>query len=114
MHMNSTVIVFSKNGMGTAPEELSSTLVKNYLGLLKEEKHLPMALLFYGEGARLVCEGSPVVESLSEMEKKGVKLIVCKTCINFFNLADQVKAGQVGTMADILTLQLEARKVISV
>ncbi len=112
--MKSTVILFTRNGMGTAPEDLSQTLVKNYLGLLREENKLPAALLFYGEGVKLVCEGSQVLESLSELELRGVKLVVCKTCLNYFGLLDNIKAGHVGTMADILTMQLEAGKVISV
>lgn len=112
--MKSTVISFSGNGMGNAPEDLSKTLVKNYLGLLKDEKNLPAALLFYGEGVKLVCEDSHVLDSLILIESKGVRLIVCKTCLNYFGLINHVKVGQVGTMADILTFQLEAKKVISI
>ena len=112
--MKSTVILLTRNGMGTAPEDLSQTIIKNYLGLLKDEKNLPAALLFYGEGVKLVCENSQVLDSLAIIEGKGVKLIVCKTCLNYFELIDKVKVGQVGTMADILSFQLEAAKVISV
>ena len=111
--MKSTVILFTRNGIGSAPEDLSKTLVKNYLGLLKEEKKLPVAILFYGEGVKLVCEESPVQDSLNALEGRGVCLIACKTCLNYFGLMDNVKVGQVGTMADILTFQLEADKVIS-
>lgn len=112
--MKSTVFLFSHNGMGAAPADLSQILVKNYLGLLKDEKKVPAALLFYGEGVKLVCEGSQVLESLSMLEGKGVRLIACKTCLNYFELSDKVKIGHIGTMADILTFQLEAEKVISV
>jgi hypothetical protein len=42
-----------------------------------------------------------------------VKLIACKTCLNYFNLTDDMVIGQIGTMADILTIQLEADKVIT-
>jgi intracellular sulfur oxidation DsrE/DsrF family protein len=112
--MKSTIILFTNNGISTAPEELSKTLVKNYLGLLKDEKQLPIALLFYGEGVKLVSEGSDILDSLTILEAKGVKLIACKTCLNYFGLIDSIKVGHVGTMADILTYQLEANKVITV
>ena len=112
--MKSTTILFTRNGMGTAPDDLAQTLVKNYLGLLKDEKELPAALLFYGEGVRLVCEGSQVLDSLAIIESKGAKLIACKTCLNYFGLSDSIKVGQAGTMADILTFQFEADKVITV
>lgn len=100
--------------MSVAHEDLSLTLVKNYLGLLKDEMKLPVALLFYGEGVKLVSEGSQVLDSLVVLERKGVKMLACKTCLNFYNLIDHVKVGHIGTMADILTIQLEADKVISV
>lgn len=112
--MKSTVILFTSNGMSNAPEELSQTLVKNYLSLLKEEKKLPAALLFYGEGVKLVCESSQVLDSLTCLEEKGIHLIACKTCLNYFGITDRIKVGRIGTMADILTLQMEAGKVITV
>lgn len=112
--MNSTVILFTRNGIGVAPEDLSQILVKNYLNLMKEEKKLPTAFLFYGEGVKLVCEGSEVIDSLKSIESRGVKLIACKTCLNYFNLTEKISVGQAGTMADIITFQIEAKKVISV
>jgi selenium metabolism protein YedF len=111
--MKSTVILVTKDGIGTAPEDLSKTLVKNYFGILKDEKKIPSAILFYGEGVKLVCEGSEVIDSLKTLETRGVKLIACKTCLNYFSLANQIKAGEIGTMADIIAYQIEADKVIT-
>ncbi len=111
--MKSTVILFTNNGIGTAPEDLRLTLVKNYMNLLKEEHELPVALLFYGEGVRLISEGSQVIEALNELAEKGVKVIACKTCLNYFGILEKVKTGLVGTMADILAYQLKAEKVIT-
>ena len=112
--MKSTIILITRNGMGTAPEDLGMTLLKNYLGLLKDEKKLPEALLFYGEGVKLVCDQSQVIDTLTELENKGVKLIACKTCLNYFDLLNSIKVGHVGTMADILSYQVEAKKVITI
>jgi selenium metabolism protein YedF len=111
--MKSTVILVTRNGMGNAPEDLGQILIKNYLGLLKEEKKLPAAILFYSEGVKLVCAGSSALESLSVLNEKGVNLIACKTCLGYYNLIEQIKVGHTGTMADILTMQLEADKVIT-
>jgi hypothetical protein len=38
---------------------------------------------------------------------------LCSTCLNYFNLADQVQVGIVGGMTDILEAQRRAEKVIS-
>jgi sulfur relay (sulfurtransferase) complex TusBCD TusD component (DsrE family) len=58
-------------------------------------------------------EGSPVLEQLHALEGKGVRLIICSTCLNYFGLQDKVKVGIVGGMADILEAQLRADKVIT-
>jgi sulfur relay (sulfurtransferase) complex TusBCD TusD component (DsrE family) len=54
-----------------------------------------------------------VLDQLAVLEKKGVRLIVCSTCLNYFGLMDKVKTGIAGGMADILEAQLIAGKVIT-
>jgi intracellular sulfur oxidation DsrE/DsrF family protein len=111
--MKSTVIVINKKGMGYAPDDLSHALLQNYLNLLLEEKKLPFAILLYGEGVKLVCEDSSIVDIMKRMEASGIKIIACKTCLNYFDVGN-VKAGQIGSMSDIVTIQMEASKVITV
>jgi intracellular sulfur oxidation DsrE/DsrF family protein len=109
----STAIVISANGMSQADEELSKTLLANYLKLIEEEELIPNAILLYGEGVKAVTEGSPFLEAFSKLEKKGVKLIVCKTCLNFYGLLDKTKIGIVGTMTDIIHYQWSVDKVVT-
>ncbi len=73
---------------------------------------MPSAICFYTEGVKLVVEGSPLLSRLSQIEKIGVRLIICSTCLNFFGLIDKVRVGIVGGMADILEAQTKAGKVI--
>ena len=108
-----TVILIARDGMGEAPVELRHKLLKSYLTLLLQNEMLPRAICFYGAGVHLVTEGSPVVEELKALEGRGVQLIACSTCANFFGLADQVKVGVVGGMGDILEAQWKADKVIT-
>ncbi len=110
----STSILVTTNGMSNAEQELSAILLNNYLKLLVDEDLLPNALLFYGEGVKTVVENSPFLEALSVLEKKGVNLIVCKTCLNFYGISDQIKVGKVGAMADIIHYQWNVDKVITI
>jgi len=100
--------------MGDADPALQQKLIQTYFRLLDENNVLPAAICFYTEGVRLVVSGSPVLESLKSLEAKGVHLILCSTCLNFFNLIDQVQAGIVGGMTDIIEAQFQASKVISI
>jgi hypothetical protein len=108
-----TVILITRNGMGEAEQPLQLKLMGTYLKLLDEHDILPRAICFYTEGVHLAVEGSPVLETLGSLENKGVCLILCSTCLNYFNLVDRVKVGIVGGMGDILEAQRRASKVIT-
>lgn len=107
------VFVFTRNGMGEAPEGLQQTLVAKFLSLAAQAEEKPTKILFYTEGVKLVCEGSPVLQWLRILEDAGVELIVCSTCLEYFGLIDKVRVGKVGGMPGILAALQEADKVVS-
>lgn len=111
---SSTVILVTRNGMGDAEPALQQKLIGIYLSLLDQNNLLPGAICFYAEGVKLVVEGSPVLEVLRSLEKKGVHLLICSTCLDFFQLADKVQVGIKGGMTDIIEAQRRASKVISI
>jgi len=109
----SLALLVTRNGLGEAPAELQQILVKNYFSLLVNEEETPDFICFYGDGVKLTCIGSNIIGELKTLESHGTKLIICKTCLNYFNIAEQVAIGLVGTMHDILDIQLRAGKVIN-
>lgn len=111
---SNTVILISREGMGSADLLLQHRLISTYLKLLAANNSLPAAICFYTDGVKLVIEGSPVVEELRTLEALGVRLIVCQTCLNYFDLVDKVQVGIIGGMGDILEAQWKADKVISI
>ena len=108
-----TLISFTRFGVGDADPELQQKLASTWLSLCLENGELPGAMTFYTDGVRLACEGSPVLDQLAEFERRGVHLILCKTCLDAFGLTDQVAVGIVGGMGDIVTAQSVATKVIA-
>src|SRR6266542_4785694 len=99
--MANYVLLFNSYGMGNVAPELSQLLASNYLKLLNDEMQLPSAILFYAEGVKLCCSDSFAKESLEKLESKGVKLLACTTCLNFYESKDKLAVGTMGTMADI-------------
>ena len=114
MSTHATVILITNNGMGRGPQDLQLTLAGKYLELLNLQNDLPAAICFYTDGVHLVVEGSPVLDKLRALEEKGVRLIVCSTCLNYFGLTEKIKIGIVGGMGDILAAQWQADKVITI
>ena len=111
--MQNTIILVTSNGIGKADENLQQLLAEKYFQLLLQNGSLPAAICFYTDGVKLICEGSPVIEQLHSLESQGVRLIICSTCLNYFNLSEKVQAGIVGGMGDILDAQIKADKVIT-
>lgn len=110
---DNTVLVFTRYGMGDAPEALRLNLAIKFLTLIHDSGVLPSKILLYTEGVKLVCQGSPVSTLLKEMETAGVELVLCKTCLDYFKLGEKVEAGIVGGMPDIIEAMRTAPKVIS-
>ena len=112
--MENTIILVTSNGMGKADEKLQQLLFGKYVELSLHNNDFPTAFCFYTDGVNIVCEGSPVLEGLQNLESKGTRLIICSTCLNYFELTEKVKVGIVGGMSDILEAQMKADKVITI
>jgi sulfur relay (sulfurtransferase) complex TusBCD TusD component (DsrE family) len=108
-----TVLLINREGLGHAETTLQHKLLEIYLRLLDENDTMPYAICFYTEGVKLVVEGSPFIEPLRRLESRGVRLIICSTCLNYYGLTDKVQVGIVGGMADIIEAQWRADKVIT-
>jgi sulfur relay (sulfurtransferase) complex TusBCD TusD component (DsrE family) len=112
--MKDTVILVTNNGMGKADLALQHKLAAKYFELLMQNTHLPAVICFYADGVKLTVTGSPVLEQLKTLESKGVRLILCSTCLDFYGLSDQAQVGIVGGMGDIIEAQTKASKVITI
>lgn len=99
---------------GESNEELQQFLFGKYVELLLQNNNAPAALCFYTEGVKLVSEGSQILEPLRNLENRGCRLIICSTCLNYFELAGKVQVGIIGGMGDILEAQTKAEKVITI
>lgn len=110
----SIVLVFNSDGMGvSANQGLRELLASRFLALIADAGTLPAAVCFYADGVKLVCEGSPLLAALHELEQRGVHLVVCKTCLDTLGLADRMRIGIVGGMTDIITAMWQADTVIT-
>ncbi len=111
--MNNTMVLFTRFGMGDAPAALQQKLAGIFLTLLGKDTS-PSVIAFYGDGVKLTCEGSPVLDPLRALADRGSRLIICQTCLDSFGLRDSVRVDIVGGMGDIVAAMNNATKVVSV
>jgi len=111
MDTSNTVILVTNYGMGKSDEALQTKLLGKYLELIAEGGLLPNSICFYTDGVKCVTADSPVLEQLKTIEEKGVRLIVCSTCLEYLEL--EAAVGIVGGMTDIIEAQFSSEKVIT-
>lgn len=106
------MVVLKSLKMGQGEDALGGLLMKSYVNVLPELEHLPQTICMYNEGVKLAIEGSPVLEALQKLEAKGVKIIVCGTCTEYYSVSDKLKTGQISNMFHIANLMASCPKVV--
>ena len=107
------VLVVPSDIMGHGEPELGNILIRGFFHTLGEVEPLPQTILFFNTGVKLACQGSPVLDDLCALEAEGVEMLVCGTCLGYFEIKEELAAGQVSNMYDIAETMLRAGKVVS-
>lgn len=112
--MKKMLLIVTKEGLGSGPEELQTVLAINFFRNLVSENQTPGTIFFYAEGIKLNVKGSVIEDSLEELEKRGSKMLTCTTCLNFFKLKEELSFGSVAGMNDLVKAIAAVDKVISI
>lgn len=109
-----TVLVIASDAMGRGEDELGRALMGNFLYALAESDDLPGKILLYNTGVRLATVNGDAAADLKKLEERGVAVLVCGLCLNYFGLTEKLKAGSVSNMYAIVEAKLAAGKIISI
>ena len=88
--------------------------MKAFLNTLWDAEPKPAKLLFLNDAVRLTTEESEVLDSLQLLEKAGVEIFSCGTCLKYYRLKDKIKVGLVTNMYDMVDSLLSAGKIIKI
>ncbi len=106
------LVMIPADKLGHGSNELGTALMKNFVGTLKEIGDELWRLVLLNSGVRLAVEGSEHLDALRGLEKSGVEILVCGTCLNFYGLLEKKAVGITTNMLDIVTSLQLATKVI--
>jgi selenium metabolism protein YedF len=79
-------------------EELGKTLMKAFFETMKVYRQLPHTIFFLNTGVYLTTTNVDITGLLQEMEKMGVEIYSCGTCLTKYNLESRLAVGHRGTM----------------
>ncbi len=96
---NMPLVVLVKSGVfGSGDDDLGRILMRSFLYTLTElDKDIKAVILMNG-GIFLALEGSEVLETLMTLQGRGTEVLVCGTCLDFFEKKNQLRVGSITNM----------------
>jgi selenium metabolism protein YedF len=106
------VVAITSDKMGEGDDDLGHLLISNFIKALKDLEKLPQHIVFYNKGVTLAVKDSPVIEHIKDLDKMGVELHLCATCVNHYKLENNVVVGTLSNMYSIAEIMASAGSVI--
>jgi selenium metabolism protein YedF len=106
------VVYINSDVLGIGDEALGSILIRSFFKTLLDLEPKPSRVIFINSGVRLTTEGSEVLESLKALSEKGMAILSCGTCLDFYRLKEKLKVGIISNMYDIAQSLMEADRLI--
>ena len=108
------IVLFIGNHMiGNGDETLGKLLLKNFLYTLTESKDKPQKILLMNSGVKIAIAGAEALGNLQTLANQGAEVLVCGTCLDYYQVKEQLQVGKISNMYDISEAMLEAQKIIS-
>ena len=106
------VVYINSHLMGVGEEALGAILMRSFLKTLLDMEIKPSRLILINSGVRLATESSEVLETLGKLSEKGIEILSCGTCLDFYGLKEKLKVGRVSNMYDIAQSLMEADRLV--
>ncbi|MGE5415317.1 MAG: sulfurtransferase-like selenium metabolism protein YedF [Acidobacteriota bacterium] len=107
---SSVAVLVTGNTLGRGSDELGQVLMKSFIFTLSEMEPPVKQLMFLNSGVTLTAEDSQVIEQLRVLESKGVEILACGTCLDFYGLKDKLAVGKATNMYTIMDNLTNATK----
>jgi len=107
-----TVVLAGDAGLGRSDPALGGILMKSFMATIAELPAPPDEIILMQSSVRLVCEGSDCLGALGQVEARGVRILACGTCLDYFGLMGKVKVGTISNMAEIVEALMAAGRII--
>ncbi|MDP3507060.1 MAG: sulfurtransferase-like selenium metabolism protein YedF [Candidatus Melainabacteria bacterium] len=121
-----TIILISRNTFGSTSgesdrnsdkvkedQDFSSNLLNLFLQTLLQSGHEPRAILMVNSGVQLMDPDGPYIKVLTELREKGIEVLACGLCLDYYGLKSKVQIEQVTNMFAICEYLFSADRIIS-
>lgn len=109
--MEKTMILLLSDTLGDGDKNLGETLLETYFTLLKQEGKFPEIIFCMNRGVLTLTDDSFASLHLKELENKGVKILACKTCTDYYGISEKIVAGSLSSMKEMIQLSNEYKVI---
>lgn len=97
-------LFITRNVVGGDDAQLGEILIKGLLSTViqLDDTERPQVIALMNEGVKLAIQGTSTADTLADFTRAGGQLLVCGTCLKHFGLTEQLEAGTVSNMYEIL------------
>jgi selenium metabolism protein YedF len=106
------VVYINSQFLGIGDEALGSVLMRSFLKTLLDLNPIPSQMIFINSGVQLTSGESEVLATLAQLLEKGVEILSCGTCLDFYGLKEKLRVGKVSNMFEIAESLLTADRLI--
>ena len=107
-----TLVLITTETLGRGDDTLGARLMDNFLATLPELGDALWRIVLLNGGVRLAARPGKALDSLKALEADGVSILVCGTCLDFYQLLEKRAVGQTTNMLDVVSSLALADKVI--
>lgn len=107
-----TLVLITTETLGRGDDTLGAKLMDNFLATLPELGDALWRIILLNGGVRLAARPGKALDSLKTLEAAGVSILVCGTCLDFYQLLEKRAVGQTTNMLDVVSSLSLADKVI--
>lgn len=107
-----TLVLITTETLGRGDDTLGAKLMDNFLATLPELGDALWRIVLLNGGVRLAARSGKALDSLRALEAAGVSILVCGTCLDFYQLLEKRAVGQTTNMLDVVSSLALADKII--
>lgn len=102
-------VLIASDRLGKGADELGALLLKGFIYALAEADVAPRRIIFMNSGIKVSTEGSLSLPDLERLAGKGVEILSCGTCLDYYGVKDKLAVGRISNMYEIAASLLEGR-----
>ncbi len=95
------LLIIGSDTMGK-DEKLGKILMKGFFETMIATKEVPHTIFFLNAAVKLTTTDEEMIIILQDLEKMGVEIFSCGTCLKYYDLEKALKAGNRGTTNHIV------------